>query len=103
MRGSSAGAVPVVGRGMFLQQAKALAGGAEGVTAPGLQRSHLQAPNSLIPAPLVIANVCGNVLKFSLAEFGLKYSRMSHPLAFGLLPAILQCVDPAASFRRAML
>lgn len=74
----------------FLQQAKALAAGTEGVTGPGLQDSDLQVPNSLIPAPFVIANVCRSVLKFSHLGFGLKYSRMSHPVAFGLLPAILQ-------------
>lgn len=52
MRGSSAGVAPGVGRGTFLQQEKALAGGAEGVTRPDLQHSDLQVPNSLIPAPL---------------------------------------------------
>lgn len=92
MRGSSASAVPMVGRGTFLQQAKALAGGTEGVTGSGPQNTDLQVPNSLVPAPFVIANVCRNLLKFSLPEFGLKYSRMSHPVAFGLLPAILQSV-----------
>lgn len=48
----AAGAVPGVGRGTCLRQAKALAGGTGDAMGPGLQCSDLQVPNSLPPAPL---------------------------------------------------
>lgn len=79
----------MVGRGTFLQQEKALAGGTAG---PDLQHCDLQVLNSLIPAPFVIASVCRNVLRFFPSRISAEYSRMSHPVTFWLLPAILQSV-----------